>query len=54
MGLSLTSVTAAALARILGRRVDELTAAIQEAITALEADDRPPDQDIADKLREAL
>lgn len=39
MGLVLTSVTTAALARILGRRIDELTAAIQDAIDALEVDE---------------
>lgn len=50
----ITSATTAAVARILGRRIDELTAAIREAITALEAADRPSDPDIADRLREAL
>jgi DNA-directed RNA polymerase specialized sigma subunit len=36
--------------------VDELTAAVQAAIAALESDtdERPTDQEIADRLREAL
>lgn len=56
MGIALTSVTTAAVARILGRRIEQLTAAIKEAITALEADEdtRSTGQEIADRLREAL
>lgn len=57
MGLVLTrSATTAAVVRILGRRVDELTSAIREAIAALETsgDTRPTDHQIADRMREAL
>lgn len=51
-----TSATAGALARILGHRIDRLESAVREAIAALEADaeTRPTDPEIADKLREAL
>jgi hypothetical protein len=45
--------TTKAVARILGRRVEQLTAAIQDAITALETYPVDP-QAVIDGLREAL
>lgn len=57
MGTGLTgSATTAAVVRILGSRVDALTAAIREAITALEADaeNLAAKQPVIDLLREVL
>jgi hypothetical protein len=59
VGRTLTGrTTTAAIARILGRRVDELTAAIRDALAVLEADDQPlpPEtrQQLAARLREVL
>lgn len=53
-----TPTTTSAVARILSRRVDQLTAAIREAITSLEHDEEyrasGSVQNIIDDLRAAL
>lgn len=48
------SATSTALAQVLGRRVDQLTGAIRNAIRAVESEGEPLIQYIADSLRAHL